>query len=181
VDLIKRIASQTNLLALNAAIEAARAGERGAGFAVVADEVRELADSSAQAAAEVSTTIQTIRERTGQVVETMAAGRTKVSGIAATATAAGQALAQIVQGVEEIERAAAHVLEQAEVNLAGAREITGVLRDVAGAAAKHASAAEEVTAAAEQQGASTEEMAAQATMLNEAAERLRRLVEGLTV
>jgi methyl-accepting chemotaxis protein len=38
-----------------------------------------------------------------------------------------------------------------------------------------------VTAAAEQQGASTQEMAAQATMLNEAAERLRKLVEGLTV
>ncbi len=181
VDLIKRIASQTNLLALNAAIEAARAGERGAGFAVVADEVRELADSSAQAAEEVSATIQTIRERTAEVVETMAAGRTKVSGITTTATGAGQALDQIVQGVQEIERAAAQMLQEAEANLAGAREITAVLRDVAGAASTHASAAEEVTAAAEQQGASTQEMAAQATMLNEAAERLRKLVEGLTV
>jgi methyl-accepting chemotaxis protein len=181
VDLIKRIASQTNLLALNAAIEAARAGERGAGFAVVADEVRELADSSAQAADEVSTTVRAIRERTGMVVETLAAGRGKVSGITTTATAAGQALAQIVQGVEEIERAAAQVLQQAEVNLAGAREITGVLKEVAGAASTHASSAEEVTAAAEEQGASTEEMAAQATTLNEGAERLRKLVEGLTV
>ena len=181
VDLIKRIASQTNLLALNAAIEAARAGERGAGFAVVADEVRELADSSTQAAEEVSSTILTIRERTGQVVETMASGRVKVGGITATAAGVGRALSQIVQGVEEIEQAASKVLEQAEVNLAGAREITGVLRDVSESASKHASAAEEVTAAAEEQGASTEEMAAQATMLNEAAERLRKLVEGLTV
>jgi methyl-accepting chemotaxis protein len=181
VDLIKRIASQTNLLALNAAIEAARAGERGAGFAVVADEVRELADSSALAAEEVSDTVRNIRERTGQVVETLATGRVKVSGITTVATGAGRALAQIVQGVEEIERAAAQVLQQAEVNLAGAREITGVLREVAGAATTHASSAEEVTAAAEEQGASTEEMAAQATVLNEGAERLRKLVEGLTV
>jgi len=181
VDLIKRIASQTNLLALNAAIEAARAGERGAGFAVVADEVRELADSSTQAAEEVSSTVLAIRERTGEVVETMASGRGKVSGITTTASGASQALSKIVQGVEEIERGAARVLEQAEVNLAGTREITGVLREVAGSASHHASAAEEVTAAAEEQGASTEEMAAQATMLNEAAERLRKLVEGLTV
>jgi len=181
VDLIKRIASQTNLLALNAAIEAARAGERGAGFAVVADEVRELADSSTQAAEEVSGTILTIRERTTQVVETMSSGRGKVGGITATATGVGRALSQIVQGVEEIGQAAGKVLEQAEVNLAGAREINAVLRDVSEAASKHASAAEEVTAAAEEQGASTEEMAAQATMLNEAADRLRKLVEGLTV
>jgi methyl-accepting chemotaxis protein len=181
VDLIKRIASQTNLLALNAAIEAARAGERGAGFAVVADEVRELADSSTQAAEEVSQTILAIRERTGQVVETMSAGRAKVSGITATATGAGRALSQIVQGVQEIEEAAGQVLAQAEVNLAGAREIGTVLRDVSESASKHASAAEEVTAAAEEQGASTEEMAAQATMLNEAAGRLQKLVEGLTV
>jgi methyl-accepting chemotaxis protein len=181
VDLIKRIASQTNLLALNAAIEAARAGEQGTGFAVVADEVRQLADSSAQAAAEVTETIRNIRERTGAVVETMAAARAKVAGIATAATGAGKALAQIVQGVEEIELAASKVLDKAEANLTETRELTAILREVAGAASQHASSAEEVTAAAEEQGASTEEMAAQATTLNETAERLRGLVDGLTV
>jgi methyl-accepting chemotaxis protein len=181
VDLIKRIASQTNLLALNAAIEAARAGERGTGFAVVADEVRQLADSSAQAAGEVTETIRAIRERTGAVVETMAAARAKVAGIASAATGAGKALAQIVHGVEEIELAAGKVLDKAEENLTETRELSTILREVAGAAAQHASSAEGVTAAAEEQGASTEEMAAQATTLNEAAERLRRLVDGLTV
>ena len=180
VDLIKRIASQTNLLALNAAIEAARAGEQGTGFAVVADEVRQLADSSAQAAGEVTETIRSIRDRTGAVVETMTAARAKVGGIATAATGAGKALAQIVQGVEEIELAAGKVLDKAEANLNETRELTEILRQVAGAATQHASSAEEVTAAAEEQGASTEEMAAQATTLNEAAERLRRVVDGLT-
>lgn len=181
VDLIKKISSQTNLLALNAAIEAARAGERGLGFAVVADEVRQLADSSAQAAAEVSGTLQSVRTKVAEVSNTMASGRTKVQGIESVAKGAAQALGQIATAVREVEQAAQRVQQEARHNLQSVDRIQAAVRGASDAAQSHASASEEVTAATQQQGASTEEMAAQAGHLNEAAEHLRRLVKGFRV
>jgi len=66
IGLIDDIAFQTNLLALNASVEAARAGEAGKGFAVVAVEVRRLAQSAAEASAEVKVLI----EQSGTEVKT---------------------------------------------------------------------------------------------------------------
>lgn len=61
-EFITAISNQTNLLSLNASIEAARAGDAGRGFAVVADEVKKLAEQSAQAAFNIDSLVNAIRE-----------------------------------------------------------------------------------------------------------------------
>lgn len=69
IGVINGIAKQTNLLALNATIEAARAGEAGRGFAVVAGEVKELASQTGQATQQITTTINSLTDKSKKLIE----------------------------------------------------------------------------------------------------------------
>jgi methyl-accepting chemotaxis protein len=59
---VQAIARATHMLSLNASVEATRAGASGAGFAVVARDVGDLATQSRQAAQQMASHVQRVRE-----------------------------------------------------------------------------------------------------------------------
>ena len=152
IQVISEIASQTNLLALNAAIEAARAGEHGMGFAVVADEVRKLAERSNRAAGEITSLI---KESSSRVLEG-----------AELSHDAGEALKEILAGVEEAVGKISVIADATVEQSANARQVVDALQGISQVTEHTASGSEELAS-------SSEELGAQAGSLRELVRRFK--------
>ena len=142
INVISDISSQTNLLALNAAIEAARAGEHGLGFAVVADEVRKLAERSSEAAKEIT---QLIKESSRRVTEG-----------AELSDKVGEALAGIVDAVDNTASGITQIAEQTEMQTASAEQVQVAIQSVSETTESNAASAEQLAASAEELGAQSQ-------------------------
>jgi hypothetical protein len=99
---IAHLASQTKLLALNATIEAARAGEAGRGFAVVATEVKALAETVANATAEIDRGSLGIRNAILSVGADMKGINTAVGAIESTVGDLSNVMREMARTIEDV-------------------------------------------------------------------------------
>src|SRR6056297_186962 len=172
IDVITGIAQKTNLLALNATIEAARAGEYGHGFAVVAEEVSKLADSTSNSAAEITQLIETTREQSAQVQQSMAQSVKSIDAGREAVDVTGNAFKSIITKAEAAQERSIDIRDLTEKQSEGAQAVVSAIEEIARVTEDNAAATEEVSAATEEQTASMEEMSF-------ASQRLSRLAEEL--
>lgn len=131
VQVIDEIANQTSLLALNAAIESARAGEHGRGFAVVAGEVRRLAERTSNATREIDVTVRAIQTGTAEVVDAMRLSMRHVEGGMSSARSAGEALASIIQGSENMQQMVTQIASASSEQSAATQSVNANLNEIA--------------------------------------------------
>jgi len=148
VGTIEDIADQTNLLALNAAIEAARAGEMGRGFAVVADEVRALAERTTRATREIGEMIKAIQQETGGAVLSMELGVKEVEKGMDSSRRSGDALQQILEGINEVTIQVHQIATAAEEQTAVTGEISTNIHQITDVVQQTANGAHETANAA---------------------------------
>ncbi|MCW8893325.1 MAG: methyl-accepting chemotaxis protein, partial [Deltaproteobacteria bacterium] len=153
-------------------IEAARAGEYGHGFAVVAEEVSKLADSTSASAGEITRLIDTTREQSLKVQQSMADSVKSIGAGYEAVDITGSAFKSIIDKAESAQVKSVSIRDLTEKQALGAQALVSAIEEIARVAEDNAASTEEVSAATEEQTASMEEMTFASQGLSQLADEL---------
>ena len=133
---INAIAGQTNLLALNATIEAARAGDAGRGFAVVAGEVKALSRKTAEATAEIDSTLRALNDQAQKLIGESTACSAKAAVVADSTDAIASVINTVADTMSSIGDQADRIGDAASQIGADVNAVSNRLSDMAAGVAK---------------------------------------------
>ena len=136
-NVINDIAYQTNILSLNAMIEASRSKESSGGFKVVALEVKRLAERSSKAAENINKLLdsnrvavrmgvdlsETMRQRFDEITGKIEPLATVIQNVSDASFEQSEAIRQITEGLNDIDRAIEENQKLATTSSSTAREL----------------------------------------------------------
>ncbi len=108
--IINEISDQTNILSMNAAIESAHAGEAGKGFAVVAEEIRILAESTAENANQIDSTLNEVTQNIDMAIAASTESHESMNYLNQGLTELSGSLDEINSGMKQLSSAGNAIL-----------------------------------------------------------------------
>lgn len=181
IKVINDIADQTQMLSLNAAIEAARAGEHGKGFSVVANEIGKLADQSSASAKQVQEILNAVQHETGQVVQSMEKGVTKVDQGMETVNHTSQSFKMIENYVTAVNQNMKKVDEEVNNISVAVFKAASSYDTIQSTATQTSSNTQSLSSSIEEQASVAEEVAKSAGSLSEIADGLHQIAASFKV
>lgn len=167
-EVIDDIVFKTQLLSFNASVEAERAGEHGRGFSVVAQEVGNLAQTSGNAAKEIS---QIVKTAIKDAVAAAAENKEKVSTGSELASETKVQMENVLKKLAEIQNSVEKIVSASREQGQGINQITNAMNDLSRVTQDNASVSEESASA-------SSELDGQAGSLMQLVAEMRAVVTG---